>query len=245
LLKTRIIPVLLSNNGLLIKGRGFATGRVCGSVVQAARVHERRGVDELVVLDIGATKLGCGPDISLVDQIAGLVPLTVGGGVRSVDDARALMFSGADKIAIGTASHRPGVIEQIAERYGSQAVVASIDVKDGTVFTESGTVDTGKRPELWAQEVVQRGAGEILLCSIPLDGTMEGYDLDLVERVSQSVPVPVVASGGCSGAADMVAALDAGAHGVAAGALFQYRDVTPRQIARDLEASGKPVRIDA
>lgn len=245
MLKIRVIPVLLSRNGFLVKGRAFGADRVIGQVRQAAKVHERRGVDELVVLDIGATDLGCGPDCMLIEEIAGSAPLSAGGGVRCVDDATRLMRSGADKVVIGTASHEEGVISRIADKFGSQAVVASIDVKGGTVFTRCGSLDTGKAPVLWAQEVVRRGAGEILLCSIPLDGTMLGLDHGLIRRVAAAVQIPVVASGGCSGPDDMIRAIDAGAHAVAAGALFQFSDATPRQMAERLSAAGKPARIGA
>lgn len=243
MLKVRIIPVLLSRRGLLVKGRGFAGDRVIGQVRQAARVHERREVDELVVLDIGATADGRGPDFKLVESIAGSSPLTVGGGVRSIDDARGLMLSGADKIVVGAASHRAGFMDELATRFGSQAIVASIDVKGDEVFTNNGTVPTGRDPVSWARDVVSMGAGEILLCSIERDGTMQGLDHGLIERVTGAVTVPVVACGGCSGAEDMAQAIRVGAHAVAAGALYQFSAATPRFLAEQLSEAGIPTRI--
>lgn len=241
-LKVRVIPVLLSRGGLLVKGRGFSGGRVIGQVRQAARVHERRSVDELVILDITATREDRGPDLGLIESVAGLCPLAVGGGVRSVDDARRLLLSGADKIVVGTAQHDDGLVSALASKFGSQAVVASIDVKKGDVMTHSGTVGTGKDPVAWAREVAVRGAGEIMLCSVERDGTMSGYDLGLVRGVAKAVKVPVIASGGCSGADDMAEAICSGAHAVAAGALFQFTQETPASVAARLADLGVAAR---
>ncbi|MDP2618615.1 MAG: imidazole glycerol phosphate synthase cyclase subunit [Hyphomicrobiales bacterium] len=249
MLKTRIIPTLLSRSGALVKGRGFHANRVVGHVLQAARVHQMRGVDEIVVLDIAATPEGRGPDTGLIADLTAecFMPVTVGGGVRSVDDIRDLLRAGADKVAINTAAVRtPGIVQEAAERFGSQAVVISIDVRAGEVSTRCGTEATGLDPVAWAREVERLGAGEIILCAVERDGTMAGYDREMIAKVSQAVRIPVVASGGCSGYPDMADVLETTeAHGLGVGALFQFCDATPKGAAEYLAGRGFAMRVAA
>lgn len=208
------------------------------------RLYNTREVDELVLLDIGATKDG-GPDFDLIESFASDIfsPLTVGGGVSSQDHFRRLFEIGADKVSINTAAvENPELIDEAAKRFGSQSVVVSIDVLQGEVYTHSGTVNTHLDPVAWGKEVVDRGAGEILLNSIGRDGMMSGYDLDLIRRVSDALPVPVVACGGAGKLADFTLALCDNAHGVAASAIFAFEDITPADVAEYLHQQGYPVR---
>lgn len=216
--------------------------------MQAARVHQMRGVDELCILDIRATIEGRGPDCDLIRDLTDecFMPITVGGGVRSVDDIHDLLHAGADKVAICTAAlENPEIINEAAHRFGSQAVVVSIDVKDGIAWSRSATRPSSQDYVDWAKEVCERGAGEIILCSIARDGTLSGYDIDMLWWVCRGVNVPCVASGGCASYENMAAAIRAGAHAVAAGALFQFTDATPRGAAEYLAKAGIPARVAA
>lgn len=240
----RVIPTILCRGRTAFKGERFASWRSIGSVVNAVRVHAARQVDELVLLDIGATPEGRGPDLSLVEDLSDALfcPLAVGGGIRGIQDVRDLLNAGADKVVIGTA--RPRVIEEIADTVGSQAVVAAVDYReDGNVYKKAGALCIPVSPHLWAREVEAAGAGEILLTSIEREGTLAGYDLATVQRVAAAVSVPVVAHGGCSGYADMAAALERGASAVAAGALFQFTEATPREAAQYLQDHGIEARV--
>lgn len=207
-------------------------------------MHQSRGVDELILLDIDATKEGRGPDLALIQDLADTcyMPLTVGGGVKSVEGVRDLLRCGADKVSIKSALIEDAglcVLEEISHVFGAQAVVASIDV-DGAhkVWIDGERVGA----EEWALECQKAGAGEILLTSIPAEGTMEGYDLDLIESVTRTVEVPVIAHGGCGSYEDMYLAIQAGASAVAVGALFQFTDCTPKEAARYLTSRGVEAR---
>ena len=243
----RIIPSLLFNGDKLIKGKRFDGWRSVGHVVQAAKIYGQRAADEIILLDIGATPEGRGPNLKVVEKIADhfFTPLTVGGGVRTIDDVRDLLKAGADKVSINTAAMTsPNLIQDVAEKFGSQAIVVAIDVKDGKPMTKCGT----ESPVAWgpmgcALWASQRGAGEIMLTSIDREGTMNGYDLALIESVSKSVQVPVIAHGGCKDYADMAKAIEAGASAVAAGALFAFTDCTPRSAARYLSGVGIEARV--
>lgn len=249
MLATRIIPVLLRRGTQLVKGVGFNSWRVVGHALQAARIHQARGVDELVVIDIGATPQRQDLDTKLVANLAAdcFMPLTVGGGITNVEQVHALFMSGADKVLIGTAAFdNPYLIEQIARRYGRQAVVVAVDVgTDGFVHTRCGEQTSGRYPVSYAQQCENAGAGEILLTSIPRDGTLTGYNLPLIEQVTAAVTIPVVVAGGCGEYRHMAEALRAGAHAVAAGAMFQFTDATPRGAARWLADHGFHTRLVA
>lgn len=249
MLAKRIVPTLLVKGRQLFKGVSFnASERSIGHAAQAVRVHGRRGVDELVLLDITATAEGRGPDLGLVKELSEelFIPLTVGGGVRSLQDIRDLLNAGADKVAICTGAFEVnGLIEQAAARYGRQAIVCALEVTpSGQVSFRNGTMTPGRgRAVYWAKTLEDWGAGELLLTSVDRDGTMIGYDLDLIREVSAVTSIPVIASGGCGGYADMLAAIHAGADAVAAGAVFQFTDCTPRNAAKFLKDHGVCVRL--
>lgn len=241
-LATRVIPVLLKRGSSLVKGERFNSWRSVGHVLQAARVHAARHVDELCILDIGATPEARGPDFDAIKELTRdcFCPLTVGGGVRSVDDVRKLLAAGADKIAIGAASvSTPKLILEASQRFGKQAIVAIVD------YDRIGNVTRRTNVVSWCMEMQYWGAGEILLQSINRDGRMCGYDIITIGDVSRAVNIPVVACGGCSGASDMLAAVRAGASACAAGALFQFSDVTPLQCAEYLLQNDVEARIPA
>ena len=252
MLKTRIIPVLLHRDYGLVKGEAFDPSRTIGSPMQAVKVYNLRGVDELVFLDITATVQDRPPPLDLVDELADecFMPLTVGGGVRSLDDVRNLLAVGADKVSIGTALvEAPDVVAAAAARFGSQCVVASIDYRnepDGTrrVWTRSGTTRTDVDPVDLAQQVADAGAGEILLTCIERDGTMTGYDVETVALVSDAVGVPVIAAGGAGSYDHMADVLLRGrASAVAAASIFHFTQQTPLEAKRRLRELGLPVRV--
>lgn len=242
MLATRVIPVLLARGPTLVKGERFNSWRSVGVAMQAARVHASRSVDELIILDIGATPEGIGPDFAAIKELTRdcFCPLTVGGGVRSVDDVRQLLSAGADKVAIGAASRStPKLILEASQRFGKQAIVAIVD------YDGNGNVARWTNVVSWCMEMQYWGAGEILLQSIERDGRMCGYDIITIGEVSKSVNLPVVACGGCSGPQDMLAAVRAGASACAAGALFQFSEVTPLQCAEYLLQNNVEARIPA
>lgn len=252
MLKVRIIPTLLYRDFGLVKGTRFDSRRAVGSPIQAIKVYNLRGVDELVFLDVMATVRRKGPDFDLIDELADdcFMPLAVGGGVRTLDDVRRLLQVGADKVSINTAAvENPQLVRAAAEHFGSQSVVASIDTKrepDGTstVWIRSGTAPTGRDPAELAQEMEGLGAGEILLTSIDRDGTMEGYDIEVIRRVSRAVTVPVIASGGAGSFEDMGrAVLEGEASAVAAAAMFHFTQQTPAEAKQYLKKLGVPVRL--
>lgn len=254
MLAHRIIPTILSKNGLLVKGEGFKADRIVGNALQAARIHAMRGVDELVILDVTATKEGREPDYEMVSRLADgcFAPLTVGGGINKIKHIRELLKAGADKVCIGAAAmelkmaigdpvYDYGTLIQCAAiKFGNQAIVKSVDY-DHLAYPVRATggdivVDAALKAE-------SCGAGELLLQNIYGDGTMDGYDLDMIKRVSEAVSIPVIASGGCSGYEDMYQAIQAGASAVAVGALFQFTDCTPKGAAEYLSSKGVEVRL--
>ncbi len=252
MLKIRIIPTLLYKNFGLVKGIGFDSWRRTGSALQAIMVYSLRGVDELIFLDITATREGRPPDFEVVDDLADecFMPLTVGGGIRSVEDVHQLLMKGADKVAINTAAlENPELISQVAKRFGNQCVVASIDFRteaDGSrqVYSHSGTVATGIDPVQLARRVEELGAGEILLTSIERDGAMQGYDLDCIRQVSETVRIPVIAGGGAGNATHVYEAIHQGhASAVAAASMFHFTEITPREVKEYLAGQGLPVRL--
>lgn len=252
MLKIRIMPTLLYKDVGLVKGISFDSWRRVGSAMQAIKVYNMREVDELVFLDITAARDGRPPDFETVDDLADecFMPMTVGGGVRTVEDVRQLLQVGADKVTINTAAvETPELIRQAARQFGVQCVVVSIDAKlnaDGTceVYTNSGTVPTGRDPVVWAREVEALGAGEILLTSIDRDGTMTGYDLELTHRVSEAVSIPVVASGGAGNYEHMAEVLREGkASAIAAASIFHFTQQTPLEAKRYLREQGFNVRL--
>ena len=252
MLKARIIPTLLYKDVGLVKGIRFDSWRRVGSAMQAIKVYNMREVDELVFLDITATQEGRHPDFELVDELADecFMPMTVGGGVRTIDDVRRLLRVGADKVAINTSAvENNELVRQVAERFGSQCVVVSIDARstdDGNyeVYTHSGTHPTGINPSTLAQKVEEMGAGEILLTSIDRDGTMNGYDIELIRSVSNSVSIPVIASGGAGNYEHLFQAWTHGrASAIAAASIFHFTEQTPLGAKHYLAERGVPVRV--
>ena len=214
----RLIPCLDVAGGRVVKGVNFAGLRDVGDPVELAAVYSAAGADELVFLDVTATLEDRPTLVGLVRRVAEriAIPFTVGGGVRSVDDATALLEAGADKVSVNSAAlARPRLVTELAERLGTQAVVVAIDAARGRVRSRAGTTDTSRGAVDWAREAVDRGAGEILLTSIDADGTRAGYDLALTREVAEAVPVPVIASGGAGNARHVADAL-----GVAQAALL-------------------------
>jgi len=252
-LKVRIIPTLLWKSFGLVKGVAFNSWRRVGPVLPTLKVYNARDVDELVLVDIMASQLGDAPDHESVADFSDecSVPLTVGGGITSLPQIVGLLRAGADKISMNSAIFaRPELIDEAAAQFGTQCVVASVDARrhdDGaySVYSHCGTRDTGRDPAIWARELALRGAGEILLTSIDRDGTMQGYDLNLVERVAQAVRIPVIASGGASSYQDMVQVVkQAGASAVAAASIFHFTEQTPAGAKHALHAAGIPVRMN-
>lgn len=251
MLKVRVIPTLLWKNFGLVKGVGFDSWRRVGPVLPAIKVYNQREVDELILVDIVAHDTGDDPDFESVNDFGQdcFVPLTVGGGITSLLQVQRLLRAGADKVSINTAGYEsPALVTEIATRFGSQCVVASIDAKaqhDGgwRCFSHAGQRDTGRDVIEWARELEDRGAGEILITSIERDGTMEGYDLSLVESVASAVRIPVIASGGAGNYEHMVAAVtQAGASAVAAASIFHFTEQTPAGAKAALAVAGIPVR---
>jgi cyclase len=235
-----------------VKGKRFDSWRSVGVAAQAVRVYAARSVDELVLLDIAATEEGRGPDLVLISEFSEVLftPITVGGGVRQVEDTRRLLHAGADKIAVNTAAVEvPDLVRKMSDKVGAQGIVVGIDAKrspDGAswkVYTHGGRTATGLDAVEWAQQMNKAGAGEILLTSIDREGTLLGYDLDLIRAVSNAVDTLVVAHGGCGTYEHMHQALEAGAHAVAAGAMFQFTDQTPKGAAQYLAQHGVEVRL--
>ncbi|MGH3007289.1 MAG: imidazole glycerol phosphate synthase subunit HisF [Gaiellaceae bacterium] len=207
----RLIPCLDVAGGRVVKGVRFEGLRDVGDAVELGTAYSEAGADELVFLDVKATAEGRPLLLDLVGWVAeGLaIPFTVGGGVRSVADAEALLRAGADKVAVNTAAlERPELLRELAAKLGSQAVVLAIDAADGEAYARAGTEPTGRRAVEWAREGEELGAGEILLTSIDADGTRDGYDLELTAAVAEAVSVPVIASGGAGAAEHVAAALD-------------------------------------
>lgn len=250
MLKVRVLPTLLFKDVGLVKGIGFDSWRRTGAAMQTVKVYNMRQVDEIVFVDISATRAGRGPDFTAIDELADecFMPMTVGGGVRNIADVKQLLRVGADKIALNTAAvETPVLISEIAARYGTQCVVVSIDARrhaDGLheVFTRCGTQATGLSVVDWAKRAEELGAGEILLTSIERDGTMNGYDLELTAAVCSAVKIPVIASGGAGSYAHMAEALRAGASAVAAASIFHFTEQTPLEAKEYLGRQGFRVR---
>lgn len=234
MLAKRIIPVLLTRDGNLVKGERFDSRRVVGIAQQAAEIHQSRGVDELIVLDVGATPAKRGPDIEAMRRLTEccFIPAAVGGGVTTVDQVRELLANGADKVVIGrAAADNPRLIRECADRFGSQAItVAHNYVRHGRIIAT-------------CQHYERMGAGEILLNAAYRDGMMNGYDLPALRAVSRYLGIPVIAACGAGKYLHMHNALKAGASAVAAGAMFQWTDQTPRGAAEYLAEKGWEVRL--
>jgi cyclase len=249
--RARVIPCLDVANGRVVKGVNFVELRDAGDPVEQARAYDAAGADELCFLDITASHEARGTILDVVRRTAEVcfMPLTVGGGVRSVEDARALLLAGADKVAVNSAAvSRPEVVAEIADRMGSQCVVASVDARrtaEGRweVFTHGGRRATGIDAVEHALRLAKLGAGELLVTSMDRDGTRDGYDLELIRSIADQVTVPVVASGGVGGLDDLVAGIrDGHASAVLAASIFHFGQATIAEAHAALAAAGIPVR---
>lgn len=251
MLTRRIIPCLDVKDGRVVKGTAFVELRDAGDPVEQAAAYDAQGADEICFLDISASPEGKSTIVDVVARTADrvFVPLTVGGGVRSVADAEALLYAGADKVSINTAAlRRPGLVDECAARFGSQAIVIAIDAKHRgadawEVYSHGGRTPEGKDCLAWAREVVDRGAGELLLTSMDRDGTRSGYDLALVRAVVDAVSVPVIASGGVGTLDHLADGLAVGgAAAVLAASIFHYGHHTIGEAKAHLATRGLPVR---
>jgi len=250
-LKRRLIPSLLLKAGRCIKTIRFDSIRDVGNPVTAARVYDAQGADELIFLDITASHEGRDTLFNLVAQTAEqcFMPLTVGGGIRTVADIRKLLQAGADKVAINTAAvENPDFIREAAEMFGAQCIVVSIDARAQAphkyeVFTYRATKPTGLHPVEWAQRMADSGSGEILITAVDRDGAMEGYDLELIRSVADAVPVPVIASGGCGTLQHLVEGItDGHASAVSAASLFHFTDQSVIKAKSFMKVAGLDVR---
>lgn len=231
MLKTRVIPCLLLRGAGLVKTTKFKDPKYVGDPINAIRIFNDKEVDELVLLDITASKEGRGPAFSVIEEVASecFMPLAYGGGIRSVDEARKILKLGVEKVVFNTTAwHAPEVLRETAREFGAQAVVASIDVRRKLfgryeVFIDGGSRATGMNPVEYARRMEAAGAGEIFLNSIDRDGAMKGYELDLIAQVSGAVGIPVIAAGGAGSVSDFRTAIrEGGAAAVAAGAMFVF-----------------------
>lgn len=258
MLAKRIIPCLDVKDGRVVKGVNFIDLIDAGDPVEQAQVYDQEGADELVFLDITATHEVREIVEDMVRRVADTVfiPFTVGGGIRTVDDMRAILLAGADKVSINSAAVRtPELIEEGAKRFGSQCIVVAMDARrrqgddfqargaGWDVFVAGGRINTGLDAVEWAKEAERRGAGEILLTSMDGDGTQEGYDVDLTRAISDAVAIPVIASGGAGRPEDFEAALtDGGAAAALAASLFHFRKLSINQVKDHLIKAGVQVR---
>lgn len=246
----RIIPVLLMRDGMLVKGKMFDSQRVVGNIQQAAEIHQARGVDELIVLDVQCGLHGIAPDIQTVKKLTDkcFMPIAAGGGITTIEQVHDLIANGADKVVIGTAAYdNPAFITRCAKHFGSQAITVAIDaIFDGHgwgVATRCGSKHNFYSPVTFAEEMESRGAGELIVTGVRNDGMMGGYDLAITRKIAKAVSIPVIANGGAGTYEHMHRVLNVGADAVAAGAMFQFLDCTPRGAAEYLFEKGWEVRL--
>ena len=251
MLKARVIPCLDVKDGRTVKGVNFVDLVDAGDPVEQARIYDEQGADELCFLDITASHENRDTLFGVVNRTAEqcFMPLTVGGGVRTVDDIRKLLIAGADKVSINTAAvHRPEFVAEAARKFGSQCIVVAIDAKAAgpgrfEIFTHGGRRGTGIDAVEWARRMTGYGAGEILLTSMDRDGTGEGFDIDLTRRIADAVPVPVIASGGVGTLDHLVAGVrEGGATGVLAASIFHFGTHTIAEAKAHMAEAGVPVR---
>lgn len=246
----RIIPCLDVKDGRVVKGVNFVGLKDAGDPVEVAKRYNEEGADELTFLDITASHEERDTIVHIVEQVAKevFIPLTVGGGIRKLDDIYRLLAVGCDKVSVNSAAiKRPELIDEGAKRFGSQCIVVAIDVKKTgdqyNVYLNGGRVDTGINALDWAREAVDRGAGEILLTSMDADGTKAGFDLDITGQISRMVNVPVIASGGAGTMEHIKEAFEHGADAALAASIFHYREIDIMDLKRYLSSEGIPVRL--
>jgi cyclase len=246
----RVIPCLDVDRGRVVKGVGFLDLRDAGDPVELAARYDAAGADELVFLDITATSDKRSTVVELARRSADelFIPFTIGGGIRSVDDAQAVLDAGADKVSVNSAAlARPELVDELGTTFGAQCVVLAIDAKargDETweAYLAGGRTPTGRDVVTWAREGVERGAGEILLTSMDRDGTGTGYDLGLIAAVAQAVSVPVIASGGAGTLQQLTPAIEAGADALLCASIFHYGQHSVAEVKEHLARQGVPVR---
>jgi cyclase len=251
MLSARVIPCLDVDNGRVVKGIKFKDIRDAGDPVLVAQAYEEQGADELVFLDITASSDNRNTMIDVVKKTADtcFMPLTVGGGIRNVTNMRDMLLAGADKVSVNTAAIlNPDIINDASKTFGNQCIVVAIDAKkchDGwTVYTHGGRKTTSLDAIKWAEEVVSRGAGEILLTSMDMDGTKKGFDLDLTKAVSEAVEVPIIASGGVGNPTHMAEGITKGkASAVLAASIFHFGQCSIAETKREMKQHGIPVRL--
>jgi len=251
MLAKRIIPCLDIKDGRVVKGVNFVNLRDAGDPVEQARLYDAQGADELVFLDISATHEGRKTTLDLVSRVAETVfmPLTVGGGIKAVDDMRNLLLAGADKVSVNSAAvKRPELISEGASRFGAQCIVLAIDARRSSssweVFVNGGRIPTGLDVMEWAVHGVELGAGEILLTSMDADGTLAGYDIELTRMIAEAVSVPVIASGGAGTTSHFAEVLTAGkADAALAASLFHDGKLRVPELKKELGEFGIPVRV--
>lgn len=247
----RIIPCLDVDNGRVVKGVNFVGLRDAGDPVEVAKRYNNEGADEITFLDITASHENRGTIVDIVKKVAQevFIPLTVGGGIRKLDDIYKLLNVGCDKVSINSSAvTNPDLINEGAQRFGSQCIVTAIDVKkvhDGSyhVFVKGGREDTGLDAVKWAKEVYNRGAGEILLTSMDTDGAKTGFELDITSQISSIVDIPVIASGGAGTMEHMKEAFDCGASAALAASIFHFKEIDIMDLKRYLRDNNIPVRI--
>lgn len=246
--KVRIIPTLLTDGNTLVKGQEFNSWRSVGSVAAAARLFAMRDVDELMLLDVAATRQGRLISKAVIEDFASVlrVPFSVGGGVNSIEGVRSYLRAGAEKVVLGTAAlENSNLVEEAANQFGSQAIIAAIDVislSEGTLAIHSGQTPLKLDLIKTVIELEKKGIGEILVQSVTHDGKMAGMNLEAIKIVSEAVGVPVIASSGAGSHEDFLTAIRSGASAVAAGAIFQFSEITPRSVRTYLHDQGIPVR---
>ena len=246
----RIIPCLDVKDGRVVKGVNFVGLKDAGDPVEVAKRYNEEGADELTFLDITASHEERDTIVHIVEEVAKevFIPLTVGGGIRKLDDIYKLLNVGCDKVSVNSAAiKRPELINEGAKRFGSQCIVVAIDVKRTgdhyNVYLNGGRVDTGIDAVLWAKEAVDRGAGEILLTSMDTDGTKAGFDIPITQQISELVNVPIIASGGAGTMEHIKEAFDHGADAALAASIFHYREIDIMDLKHYLYNSGIPVRL--
>ncbi len=246
----RIIPCLDVKDGRVVKGVNFVGLKDAGDPVEVAKRYNEEGADEITFLDIGASHEGRDTIVDIVAKVARevFIPLTVGGGIRKLDDIYKLLDVGCDKVSVNSAAiKRPELIDEGVKRFGSQCIVTAIDVKKhGSsyhVYINGGRVDTKKDALAWAKEVVDRGSGEILLTSMDADGTKAGFDLEITQMISEAVHVPVIASGGAGSMQHIKEAFEVGADAALAASIFHYREIDIMELKHYLHDSGIAVRL--
>jgi imidazole glycerol-phosphate synthase subunit HisF len=253
-LATRIIPCLDVDNGRVVKGVNFQDLKDAGDPVELAKYYAQNGADELTFLDISASRDNKDTMLEVVKKTADVVfiPLTVGGGIKSVEDVDKLLRAGADKVSVNTSAiNNPELINQIAQRFGSQVLVISIDARRSNqkhspsgfeVTTHGGTKSAGLDALVWTKEAVQRGAGEVLLNSMDKDGTKDGFDLELIKLIRPNISVPLIASGGAGKVTDFYPAILAGANALLAASVFHFQEIAISDLKTELKKNNVEVR---